>query len=446
MSVRLLAALFGLLLVAAVAAGPVAAGDPPPLPVAKASSGAVPPTAPPAEEAPRLAARAWVLIDARDGEVLAADDASMRLPVASTTKLMTAYVALKELPLNRVVRAAPYGGSFEESLLELRPGQRVSVRDLLYGLILRSGNDAAYDLALAAAGSEARFVRQMNLRAAALGLSDTHYANPIGLDEVGNYSSAYDLTVLGRRLLDIPVFAKIAATRRTVLRSLRPRRRIVTRNDLLLREPWATGIKTGFTLGAGYVLVGAGQRNGAELISAVLGTPSEEARDAESERLLEYGFSLYRKRLPIRAGAALAEPAVRYSDEELPLRAARTVAIGVRGGQRLRVVVRAPEEVEGPLRRGARLGRATVLLDGLSVASVPLRAGRAVAEASAWQRARSVVEGNLGWLALLVSAILGGAALLWRRWRLGSPREDETMSREQRREMRQRRREGGEVE
>lgn len=366
---------------------------------------------------PQLEASAWALIDARSGEVLAARDPSQRLPIASTTKLMTAYVALQELPLDRIVRAAPYGGSYEESLLELRPGQRISVRDLLYGLVLRSGNDAAHDLALAAAGSEARFVRQMNLRAAALGLSDTHYANPIGLDEAGNYSSAYDLTALGRRLLEIPVFAGIATTRRTTLRSLRPRRRIVTRNDLLLQESWATGIKTGFTSDAGYVLVGAGQRNGTELISAVLGAPSEEARDTESERLLEYGFSLYLKRVPIRAGAALAEPAVRYTGEELPLRAARTVAIGVRRGQRLRVVVRAPEEVEGPLRRGTRLGRASVLVDGLTVASVPLRAARAVPEASTWDRARSLLGDNALWLALALSAILVAAAIGRRRKR-----------------------------
>ncbi len=136
--------------------------------------------------------------------MLASHAAERRLPVASTTKLMTAYVALREMPPARRVRAAPYTPLYGESLLGLRPGQRISVRDLLYGLILRSGNDAAYDLALAAAGSEAGFVRQMNRYAAALGLSDTHYANPIGLDETGNYSSAYDLTALGRRLLRDP--------------------------------------------------------------------------------------------------------------------------------------------------------------------------------------------------------------------------------------------------
>ncbi len=405
MSARRIAAL---LLVAALAAGPGAGGST----SSSQAAGEVLPPAPPAEETPKLEARAWALIDARDGEVLAADDASMRLPVASTTKLMTAYVALKELPLSRVVRAAPYpASSFAESLLELRPGQRISVRDLLYGLILRSGNDAAYDLALAAAGSEGRFVREMNRYAAALGLSDTHYANPIGLDEPGNYSSAYDLTVLGRRLLDIPVFAKIAATRRAVLRSLRPPRRIATRNDLLYSLPWANGIKTGFTLDAGYVLVGAGRLDGVQLISAVLGTTSEAARDGETEELLTYGFSLYRRELPIRAGAALAEPSIRYTGEELPLRAARTVAVGVRRGQRLRVAVRAPDEVEGPLRRGAELGRATVLVDGLKVASVPLRAARAVPKASGWQRARSFLGDNALWLLLALSAILIAGAL-----------------------------------
>ena len=131
--------------------------------------------------------------------MLASHAAHRSLPIASTTKMMTAYVALHDLPLDKVVRAAPYHPIYGESLLELRTGQRVSVRDLLYGLILRSGNDAANDLALAAAGSDARFVNEMNRHAAALGLTDTHYANPVGLDEKGNYSSAYDLTALGRR-------------------------------------------------------------------------------------------------------------------------------------------------------------------------------------------------------------------------------------------------------
>ncbi|HEU5142067.1 MAG TPA: D-alanyl-D-alanine carboxypeptidase family protein, partial [Solirubrobacterales bacterium] len=372
-------------------------------------------TAPPAAEAPMLDARAWALIDARDGEVLAAHAADERLPVASTTKLMTAYVALKELPLRKRISAAPYTPTTAESLLELRPGERISVRDLLYGLILRSGNDAAYDLALAAAGSEDRFVAEMNRYAAALGLADTHYANPIGLDEAGNYSSAYDLTALARRLLAIRAFAKISASRHAVLRSLRPPRRIDTRVDLLYELPWANGVKTGYTLGAGYVLVGAGRLDGVQLISAVLGAESEASRDAETEELLTYGFSLHRRELPVRKRQVLAEPSIRWSGGELPLRAARTVAIGVRRGQRLTVAVRAPDEVEGPLRSGAVLGRATVLVDGMRAATVPLLAAHEVPEATDLERLRSTVIDNALWPLLAVFAILMLVGYLRRR-------------------------------
>ncbi|HXS46652.1 MAG TPA: serine hydrolase, partial [Solirubrobacterales bacterium] len=231
MRARGLAALLGAALLAGSLAAPAQSADP-----------------------PLLEARAWVLIDARSGDVLVSHAASRHFPIASTTKLMTAYVALRKLSLGEIVRAAPYSPIYGESLLELRPGQRVSVRDLLYGLILRSGNDAAYDLALAVSGSEARFVREMNLYAAALGLTNTHYANPIGLDQDGNYSSALDLTALARRLLREPAFARIAAARSAELPSLRPPRRIETINDFLLEVPWATGVKTGHTFGAAYVL------------------------------------------------------------------------------------------------------------------------------------------------------------------------------------------------
>jgi D-alanyl-D-alanine carboxypeptidase (penicillin-binding protein 5/6) len=294
----------------AVAAGGAVGGTAPEEALATAGGGGSPAATGPAATAHerRLEARSWTLIDARTGRVLESHAAAMRLPIASTTKLMTAYVALQELPLAKIVRAAPYHPIYGESLLNLRAGQRVSVRDLLYGLILRSGNDAAYDLARAAAGSEDAFVHQMNLRAAALGLSDTHYANPIGLDQAGNYSSAADLATLTAHLLRDPAFAKIAASKEARLRSLRPPRRITTINELLNLEPWVTGVKTGHTFDAGYVLVGAGRRKGVELISVVIDAPTPEARDGESLDLLESGFAQYRKRVPIRAGQEMAEP------------------------------------------------------------------------------------------------------------------------------------------
>jgi len=374
-----------------------------------------PPLAGAAEPPPQVEARAWALVDGRTGEMLASDDAARQLPIASTTKLMTAYVALKELPLDRIVRAFPYEAEYGESLLGLRPGQRISVRDLLYGLILRSGNDAAYDLARAAAGSERRFVRQMNEYAAALGLADTHYANPIGLDQRGNHSSARDLATLTRRLLANPVFARIADSRRAVLRSVRPRRRIESINELLFMRPWVTGVKTGHTFGARYVLVGSGRRKGVDLIAVAIGAPTDEDRFRDDLELLEYGFSQYRRRLPVRAGQMLARPSIRYAGGELPLRAARTVAVGVRPGEGVDVAVRVPSEVEGPIRRGATLGTAMVYVDDRQVASIGLRAGRSVSEASTFDVARTFAAENLFWFALGLSGILVAVAIVFRR-------------------------------
>ncbi len=368
-----------------------------------------------AAKLPKIEARAWTLIDARTGETLVSHAVARRLPIASTTKLMTAYVVLHELPLDRIVRAAPYHPEYGESLLGLPPGQRISVRDLLYGLILRSGNDAAYDLARAAAGSESRFVGQMNRYAAALGLADTHYANPIGLDQRGNHSSARDLATLTRRLLAIPAFARIAKARSAVLRSVRPRRKIESINELLQMAPWVTGVKTGHTFGALYVLVGSGRRDGVELISVAIGAPTDEDRFRDNLDLLEYGFSQYRRRVPVRAGRAFAEPSVRYSGDVLPLRADRTVAVGLRRGQRLGVTVRGPAEVEGPIRRGTALGTASVYVDGRRTAVVALRAGRAVPAASTLDRLSSFAEENLAWLALALSAILIAGVFLFRR-------------------------------
>lgn len=366
-------------------------------------------------EKPRVEGRAWALIDARTGDVIVAHNGTRRLPIASTTKLMTAYVTIKEMPLDKIVRAQPYDPEYGESLLGMRVGQKISVRDLLYGLILRSGNDAAHTLAIAAAGSTARFVDQMNRYAAALGLADTHYANPVGLDQKGNYSSARDLATLTRHLLRIPVFAEIADSESAVLRSVHPRRRITTINELLSMAPWVNGIKTGHTFGALYVLVGSGRRKGVELISDSIGAPTDEDRFSDNLELLEYGFRQYRRRLPVHAGQDLADPSIRYSGGKLPLRAARSVAVGVRRGQKLSLEIKAPEEVEGPIERGAVLGHATVFVDGLRAGAVSLRAGRSISKVSSFDRARGFVGNHLIPIALAVFVILMGAVLLYRR-------------------------------
>ena len=299
-----------------------------------------------------LPARAWVLVDADDGEVLAAHRASSSYSIASTTKLMTAYVARRELGLHEVVVAPPYQALAAESLLGLEAGERIEVRDLLYGLLLVSGNDAAEALAQAAAGSEDAFVAEMNRAASKLGLDDTSYANPIGLDEAGNYSSAEDLVELAIELRRDKLFRRIFDTPEAVTETGARPRQLVNRNVLVRTVPDVNGVKTGYTIDAGNVLVGSAEREGVELVSAVLGAPSESERDSATMSLLDYGFSLYHRRSPVKAGRPLAAVAIRDREAEVPAaRRPATLRVTVRRGQRVETVGAGPA-------RGRRAGRA----------------------------------------------------------------------------------------
>ena len=378
-----------------------------------------------AGQPPPLSARAWFLVDARDGTRLAGQDAGASAAVASTTKLMTAYLALRELPLGERLVAPPYHPLPGESLLGLEAGERVSVRDLLYGLLLPSGNDAAVALAHGVAGSVPAFVVEMNRAAGSLGLRDTSYANPIGLDEPGNYSTPRDLAKLAMRLRRQRLFRRIVDTPRTTLQTGAHPRTIVNHNDLVLKVPWIDGVKTGYTLDAGYVLIGSGTRKGVTLLSVVLGAPSVAARDQDTLSLLRYGFSLYVRQTPVRSGETLAAPAVRGRDQTLPLVAARSVRLSARHGQSVRVAVDAPREVEGPIPRGRRLGTGVVTLDGEVVGRVPLLSKRAAlppAGSSLASRVDDAVPGPraVAWVAAaaaVVAIVIGIALMLTRRRR-----------------------------
>jgi D-alanyl-D-alanine carboxypeptidase (penicillin-binding protein 5/6) len=355
-----------------------------------------------AADPPQLPARAWVLVDADDGSVLAAHRASTSYSIASTTKLMTAYVARRALDLDEQVVAPAYNALPAESLLGLEAGERMRVRDLLYGMLLVSGNDAAVALADGAAGSVPAFVSRMNRTAKRLGLDDTSYANPIGLDEAGNYSSAQDLARLAILMRGDRLFRRIFDTPETVLQSgVRPRD-VVNRNELLFSLPWVNGVKTGYTIDAGNVLVGSGKREGVELVSAVLGAPSESERDAATVELLDYGFSLYHRRSPVRKGEQLTSAALRWQDDRLPLEATREVRLTVRRGEEVSTRVDAPSEVEGPIDRGEPLGEATVLVDSEPVARVPLAAARSAPAASLLERYDAAVPGSRA-LGLLIA-------------------------------------------
>lgn len=361
--------------------------------------------------APELPARAWILVDAEDGDVIAAHRAETPYSIASTTKLMTAYVARRDLELSDEVVAPPYQALAAESLLGLEAGERITVRDLLYGMLLASGNDAAVALADAAAGSVREFVAEMNQAADRLGLEHTSYANPIGLDDPANYSSAHDLATLATVLRRDRLFRRIFDTPETVLTTGARPRDVVNRNSLLFRVPYVNGVKTGYTIDAGNVLVGSATRKGVDLVSAVLGVPTESERDSATLTLLDYGFSLYHRRTPVRRSERLTSAAIRWQDESVPLAATRDVRLTVRRGQQVETRVQAPDEIEGPVERGERVGEVVVSLDSETVATVPLAATRAVGAASLLDRYDAAVPGSRSIAWLLAIAVVALAAI-----------------------------------
>jgi D-alanyl-D-alanine carboxypeptidase (penicillin-binding protein 5/6) len=369
--------------------------------------------APPAIDAPEA-----ILVEPQTQDIVYARHANMRRPVASTTKLMTALLTLEHTRLTDVFAAAPYSPMAGESLMGLRTGERLTVADLLRGLLIVSANDAAQTLAVDIAGSKRQFVAMMNRRARELGLRDTHYANPVGLDEPGNYSSAADLVKLTLVLRQRPFFratTNLAST--TILSGSHPRR-LVNRNDLVREVPYVDGVKTGHTNGAGFVLVGSATRGGVTLLSAVLGDPSNDARDNDSLRLLRYGLSRYHRVVPVHKGAPFGSAALKYRDEHVDLVAARTVIRVARRDERVRTqVVGAPSEIEGPMAAGTRVGTILLRQRGRVVGRVALVTPSAIAAPTLGQRigdylGRSSTRAVLAVLALCSLYL----ALMWRRF------------------------------
>lgn len=350
-------------------------------------------SAPAAVRPPAIAAPAAILVEPQTQDVVFARRAGARRPIASTTKLMTALLTLERARLSDVLTAAPYAAMPGESLMGLRAGERLTVADLLRGLLIVSANDAANTLATDIAGSRRAFVALMNRRARELGLRDTHYANPVGLDQPGNYSSAADLVKLTLVLRQHAFFRRTTDLGSATVRSGARVRHLVNRNDLVRRVPYVDGVKTGHTNGAGYVLVGSATRHGVTLVSAVLGDPSQATRDSDSLRLLRFGLSRYRRLTALRGGQVLARAALKFRDGHVDLVAARTVQRVARTGERVTTrVVGAPAQVEGPLDAGARVGTIEVRQRGRVVARVPLVTARNVAAPSLAQR----VSGYLG--------------------------------------------------
>jgi D-alanyl-D-alanine carboxypeptidase (penicillin-binding protein 5/6) len=375
-----------------------------------------------ADAPPAVTAPSAIVMEASTGEVLYARAAEKPRAIASTTKLMTALLTAERTDLGDMVTASSYVASPIESKLSLRPGERLSVADLLRGLMLESANDAAVALAEHISGSRAAFVRLMNRRARELKLEHTHFANPIGLDEVGNYSSAHDLARLAVELRKHSFVRKIADRTSATLSTGYRTRTIRNRNTLLGQDRFVNGLKTGHTATAGYVLVGTRTRRGVTLVSVVLGTPSLVARDQDSLALLRWGAEQYQRIRPVMIGTVVGSAEIQY-------RRGATVNL-VTDGSVTRVVrvgadidirdVDVPDTVTGPIERGQRLGYREVLADGKRIAAVPIVAQAFVPGADLTQRTKDWFTRPFA--LLLAVAVLGGTVLVGRRLRRGPRR------------------------
>jgi len=327
--------------------------------------------------APTPDARAWYVVNAETGDVLANHDARMRVPIASITKLMTVIVALRHLSPAETVTVTPQAAAVGEERIPLSAGERITVHDLLAGALIQSANDAADALAAAAAGGdERRFVGWMNAEARRLGLHDTHFVRPDGLDAPGHLSSARDVYVLARRAMRIPIVRRLVRTvGATIENGTVP---VHTWNDLLGVFPGLVGVKTGHTDRAGWCEVAAVRRAGYTIYAVILGSPTRASRDADLERLLAWAVSRYRTTTLLRR-AAYARAVLGYGREALPLVVAQPLTAVVRADRPLVRTVVASAAVSLPVRRGEELGRVEVRQDGRLLGTRPLVAARAVA-------------------------------------------------------------------
>jgi D-alanyl-D-alanine carboxypeptidase (penicillin-binding protein 5/6) len=329
-----------------------------------------------AGRAPAVDARSFLLVDGTSGAVLARRDADTALPIASITKLMTVRVALQRLRLDQVVHASKAAAAVGESSIGLRPGQAITVHDLLEGALIQSANDAADALADAAArgGKREEFIAAMNAEAAKLGLRHTHFARPDGLDAPGHVSSAADVTRLARLEMRDPRVRDTVRERSAVIAG---GQRLSTWNDLLSSFPGVYGVKTGHTDDAGWCEVVAARWQGVTLYATILGSPSRGRRDADLAALLRYGFTFFGHAQLVQPGHVYARARTGFGRAPIDLVAAHGATQVVRTGRPLTQRVVAPAAVSLPVRKGQQLGRIEVRSGRHVLARIPLVAARA---------------------------------------------------------------------
>jgi D-alanyl-D-alanine carboxypeptidase (penicillin-binding protein 5/6) len=347
---------------------------------------------------PEIEAKAWALTDANSGRLLAGKNPDERLPIASTTKIMVALVALEEgVDLDEEIvvseNAASYAG-FTYSNVGLFTGDRISVREAILAALVPSGTDAVYALAEHMGdGSVEQFVEMMNRKADSMGLENTHFANPAGIDSPENYSSARDLAAITRAAFEYPLFAETVATTDATITTQDREIEVFNTNELLEIYPAATGVKTGTTPRSGPSLVASAESGDESYITVLLDARDEAYRFEVAQTMLEYGFDNYQREVLVPESKAYEQIDVPYRREETrTLVAAEDVAGLVGPGSEVerQISTRKP-----PLqaKTGQKIGEVEVLIDGQSVGESPLVAEKGYERAGLWQRTRYAVSG-----------------------------------------------------
>jgi D-alanyl-D-alanine carboxypeptidase (penicillin-binding protein 5/6) len=350
-----------------------------------------PPSVPAVPSPPQIAASGYVLIDAETQKILAEDNSDEQLPPASLTKIMTSYLAAKELDAGRIsldsdVPISVHAWRAPGSRMFIREGTTVKLEDLLKGVIIQSGNDSSIAVAEFIAGSEEAFADMMNKEAQALGMNASHFVNATGLPAEGHVATARDLAKLTRALIrDHPQHYQLYSMKSFRFNDIdQP-----NRNRLLWRDRTVDGVKTGHTEAAGFCLVASALRDGMRLISVVMGTASDEARMKETQKLLAYGFRYYQTQKLYDSDVMLKSTEVWYGVEnEAQLGVTAPVYVTIPRGRYddLRAETDIVRVVRAPFSAGDTFGELRVMLDDDLVFSAPLVALHDVPEAGFFKR------------------------------------------------------------
>ncbi len=354
----------------------------------------------PIPAAPGIAATGHLLIDHHSGRVLAGENPDARLEPASLTKIMSAYVIFRELKegnihLDDAVLVSENAWRTPGSRMFIEVGKKVRVEDLLKGMIIQSGNDASVALAEHIAGSEETFADLMNTHAHRLGMDNSHFLNATGLPDENHYTTPRDIAkVTEASITEFPQYYAWYAEKEFTFNNIKQS----NRNKLLWRDESVDGVKTGHTDAAGYCLVASAERGGMRLTSVVMGTKSTEARAAETQSLLNYGFRFFESHQLYTKDQALTSVRVWKGEiEQLPVGPAEDVHVTIprRQYKKLQPRMELDPQIMAPVQRGQRVGRVLVSLDGDTVSEVSLVALQPVPTGGIWQRMK---DSALLWL------------------------------------------------